>query len=518
LFTASDYLPGVDSAAIDAPRPARLLQARASTVVTVAVGLVAAAPIAIYLWIALHRVGYGYELDWMEGGSVELAARIAHGQSLYVAPSLSFVGWAYTPFYYLLAAAVAKLTGLGFVPLRLVSLLASLGSMATLALIVTRETSDRVAGLVAAGLFAATYVLTGSWFDIGRVDSLFLALTLAALAYGRWAKGVHGGIALGMLAFLAFFTKQSALFAVVPALAYLAAVRWRTGVPALATLATLVVASTLILNATSHGWYLYYIYGELLHQPVVPQLWVQFWTKDILHHLWPLAILVVGGGAVLLWRERALPTKNAVYWVVAAAGLLGSAWVSRLHSGGYLNVLLPAYAAAALLAGLVYGALVRGRYGAVARPVLAAVLIVQLAMLAYPIGPQIPTVYDRAVGAQLIARLRALPGKVIVLRHPWYATMAGKTTSGQEEALSDVLRSADPRGATALRASLRNALNAQNIDAVVIDFPSDVRFFGPELTRYFRLEKRPITTSPLYPLTDLGSAPTLVYVRVRPAR
>ena len=40
----------------------------------------------------------------MEGGSVELAARAAGGHSLYVAPTLAYVGWTYTPLYYLLAA------------------------------------------------------------------------------------------------------------------------------------------------------------------------------------------------------------------------------------------------------------------------------------------------------------------------------------------------------------------------------------------------------------------------------
>ena len=174
------------------------------------------APIAAYAWVALHRVGYPYELDWMEGGSVELAARVAAGHSLYAPPTLAFVGWTYPPLYYWIAAAVAKLTGVGFEPLRLVSLTASLVSIATLAWIVTRETGDRIAGLVAAGLFAATFRISGAWFDTGRVDSLFLALTLLTLAWGRSARGVRGGVALGMLAFLAFFTKQTALLALLP--------------------------------------------------------------------------------------------------------------------------------------------------------------------------------------------------------------------------------------------------------------------------------------------------------------
>jgi len=500
-----------------APPSASPIARRATLLVSAVVCVAMAASIAVYLWVALHRIGYHFELDWMEGGSVELAARVADGHSLYATPSLAFVGWAYTPLYYWVAAAVAKLTGLGFLPLRLVSITASLASMATLAWIVTRETGDRVAGLVAAGLFAATFKISGAWFDIGRVDSLFVALTLLAVAVGRWARGVRGGLALGLLAFLAFFTKQTALLALLPALLYLAVTRRRVGIPALLTVLALVLASTLVLNASSDGWYGYYVFSELVHQPVAYQLWVGFWVNDILHQQWPLVILIAAGGATLVWRARALPALRSppVYYAFAAAGLLGSAWVSRLHSGGYLNVLIPAYAAVALLAGLTYGALVRGRHGAIARPLLAVVLLVQLGLLAYPIGAQIPTAADRATGAELIARLRALPGRVIVLRHPWYATLAGKTASAQEEAIADVLRSSDARGSRALRASLRRALDAEDIQAVVLDYGSDASLFGTELTRDFRVQRKPITASPLYPLTDLRTAPTLLYVRVR---
>lgn len=251
-----------------------------------------------------------------------------------------------------------------------------------------------------------------------------------------------------------------------------------------------------------------------MHQRVAYQLWTGFWVDDVLHQQWPLLILILTGAATLAHRARRLPALDspAVYYAVAAAGLLGSAWVSRLHSGGYLNVLMPAYAAIALLAGLTYGALAQGR-GAYVRALLAAAVLLQLALLAYPIGAQIPTAADRAAGAQLIARLRALPGRVIVLRHPWYATLAGKTTSAQEEAIADVLRSSDPRGSRALRASLHRGIDAQDIQAIVLDYPSDASFFGTELAREFRLQRAPITALPLYPLTDLRSAPTLLYRR-----
>ena len=531
----------MDSAAIlDPPRahtappgPPQILPRRA---ISVLVCLALAAPIAIYLWIALHRVDYPFELDWMEGGSVELAGRVLAGHSLYAAPSIAYVGWTYPPLYYWIAAAVAKITGLGFLPLRLVSLAASLVSMAILGWMVARETGSRIAGLVAAGLFAATFRISGAWFDTGRVDSLFLALTLLALAWGRWATGVRGGLALGVLAFLAFFTKQTALLALVPVLLYLVLARRRVGIPALLTLAALVLGSTLVLNASTGGWYDYYVFSELVHQPVAQPEWIKFWTHDILDEQWPLVTVIVAGGALLAsralraqaWRGdgrrsratamRAAVASPALYYAIGAAGLIGSAWVSRLHTGGYLNVLMPAYAAIALLAGLTYGALDRRSRGWITPAVIALALLVQLALLSYPVGAQIPTAADRAAGTQLIARLKALPGPVIVLRHPWYATLAGKGTFAQEEAIGDVLRSASTRGSRPLRASLANALNRDDVQAVVLDGTFDAHFLGAELARDFRLEPEPITAERLYPLTDVRTAPTLLYLRVRPAR
>jgi hypothetical protein len=511
-------------------RPARTAAVRRAaglrlpSAVRVVVAITVTAPIAVYLWVVAHRLGYPYELDWMEGGSVGLAARVAGGHSLYAAPSLAYVGWTYPPLYYWVAAVVSKVVGIGFFALRLVSVVASLAAMATLGQMVWRETRDRLAGLVAAGLFAATFVVSGAWFDTGRVDSLFVALTLMTLAWGRWARTVRGGIGLGTLAFLAFFTKQTGLVAVAPALLYLAVTRPRVGIPALVTLVGLTVGSTIGLDLATDGWYRYYVFSELTGQPWAQQVWVTFWSDDIWRRQWPLVVLVATGGATLAWeaRRRLRWRSPVVYYGVAAAGLIVSAWLSRLHTGGYVNVLMPAYAALALIAGRTFGELGRRSTRSpgssrAAGLIAAAALLGQVALLAYPPGTQIPTAADRAAGAALIARLRSLPGPVIVLRHPWYATLAGKgNSSAQEEAIHDALRSTAPRAAADLSdAALGRALDTDDVQAVVLDYAGDGSLLGRQFAREFRLQVAPITRSRLDPLTDLRSAPTLLYLRIR---
>ena len=139
----------------------------------IVVVVAAVAPIAIYLYVAVRRLGYPFELEWLEGGEVEIVNRVVHGQAIYVAPSLHYVPYPYPPLFIWVSAAFAKVLGVGFLAPRLVSFLASLGVLALLWQLVRRETGDTVAGLVAAGLFAATYQASGAYFDLARVDSLF---------------------------------------------------------------------------------------------------------------------------------------------------------------------------------------------------------------------------------------------------------------------------------------------------------------------------------------------------------
>ena len=95
---------------------------------------------AVYLAIVPARIAYPFELEWMEGACVDHVRRVLAGQPLYVAPSLDFVPFVYPPLYFWLSAALARVTGIGFLPLRLVSSVSSLGCFALIFLMVRRQT------------------------------------------------------------------------------------------------------------------------------------------------------------------------------------------------------------------------------------------------------------------------------------------------------------------------------------------------------------------------------------------
>ena len=90
---------------------------------------IAAAYILVYLAVALLRLRYPFQLEWIESGSLDQVRRILSGRKLYARPSLGFVSFIYTPVYFYVSAAAARVLGDGFLPLRLVSLAASLGCM-----------------------------------------------------------------------------------------------------------------------------------------------------------------------------------------------------------------------------------------------------------------------------------------------------------------------------------------------------------------------------------------------------
>jgi len=479
-------------------------------------------PMARYLYVVAHRIGYPYELEWMEGGSVEVVHRVVLGQGIYGPPSMHFTPWDYTPLYFWASAAVAEVTGIGFTPLRLVSFTASLAVLWLLYRMVAEETSDRLAGIVAGGVYAATFRLSGAWADIGRVDSLFLALTLWALERSRRARTRRDGMIVGVLFFLSFFTKQDGLVVAAPVVAWLLLARRAAGLSALATLGGLVAGSSVVLDAFTHGWYQYYVFDELRSQGWVGENLRFFWQLSILKPFALAAWLVLVAVAVLLVRDRhrlGALWSRAGFWVAAAAGLFGASWIGRLHNGGFDDVLMPAYAAVALAVGGSV-ALLRRHPRVAARVaasiVLAAVLAAQLHHIGYRVGRQIPTQADARAGEHLIALIRHLPGQVFVFDHPYYGVMAGKGTVADEEAADDIERSGPSEAQRLLIQSMHRALLAPGVGAVILDDPGDERNFEGELSADYHLLPQPAVTGNVFlPVTDLPQRPLLVFVRDR---
>src|SRR3954454_312920 len=104
---------------------------------------IAAVAIGAFVVVALFRLTYPFPLQITEAPTLRELERVLHGQPNYVAPTLQHVPLVYGPLYVYVAAFVALLTGPTYAALRAVSLLASIGPLASLYALVRRETDSR---------------------------------------------------------------------------------------------------------------------------------------------------------------------------------------------------------------------------------------------------------------------------------------------------------------------------------------------------------------------------------------
>jgi hypothetical protein len=475
-----------------APRAARLAAALA--------GLIA---ICAYLFIALSRLTYPFTVEWLESNSLVEVHRILAGQPLYTAPTVGYVPDGYPPLYFLVSAAAARVLGVSYLPLRLVSLVSSLACFALLARLVQRETGSIAAGTGAAGVFAATYFATDTWFDVGRVDSLFLALSIGGLYAARWMRGYPGAIAAGVLLAAAALTKQTGLAEGVAVIAALMAGP-RRGLACVAALAefTVLGVSTLVLALTSGGWYVYYVFEQMGEHSLNGSGFGWFWTAL-------LSTMGIAACAALVGARRV-----PLVLLAGCAALAVEGYAALVHSGGGINDVLPAYLAVALLAGLALGSA-----SAWWVPAVSGVLVLaQSVFLLTGFHPsqEIPTSADRAVGERLIAGMRTLGGTIAVPADPGLSVLAGMAPTAHQDAAYDVLRATNQAAIASFRRSAAEAVAARRFSAIITDGPGPPLGYPPSLSQYYRQCPQPllagVPAALFRPVAGIDARPVSVWI------
>jgi hypothetical protein len=438
----------------------------------------AAAYVAAFAVTGVARAIYPYTIDGLEPGALQQVRRILSGQPLYVPPQLEYVPMIYGPVYYYLAAGVAALSGSELLGIRLVSLLASLGSAGLIALLVRRETASLGIGLVGAGLFLACGPRLDLTMDTGRVDALSLFLLLGSICAARmatleptatWRWSVLSGALMG----LALLTKQTG---VVVALAVLL-IFTLNGVHRLAgyvlPLGLVLGGGTSLLTLQSGQWPPFYLWQLPRGHEIRPELLTRFWSDLDSRFMLP----VVVGPFYLFGRALAGDWRRVVFYTLITLALVGMAWVSNAVLGSGRNVQVTGYAAFALLFALgLHEALTRIRGFAEAASVRRYVLcaaIVQLAVMVYNPRLVVPYRSDLWAGQRLAATLAALPGPIFAPSYQSY--LADPTAvSPDPDAITEVTGSTSggggtPEGVKNWDAQFSEALQAGRFTYIIVD-------------------------------------------------
>lgn len=448
-----------------------------------------------FLAVALLRLPYPFDLEWMEGGSVDHVARVLRFESLYIPPHMAFIPFEYPPLYFYVSGLVASVVGLGYFPLRLVSVIASLACFGCIYRLVRSETGEALYGLLAAGLFAATFRVGGAWLDLARVDSLFLALFLLAILILRGSTSWRWHLVAGIVLSLSYLTKQTALAMALPVLLHALYTSPRNGLWLAGGLTAVAGISSLLLHVATDGWFTFYVWSFPFKHAFAQPVWTTFWTQDMLGAL-PIAFTCA---ALFVVQQLCRGRREDLFWPAVFVGMVGGAYRSRLQTGGYDNVLLPAFAVTAILLGLAVARLVDGlrqRQDArvrFAEAAVYAVCLVQLGLLRYDPRAQIPRAADRDAGEHLLRVLAAVPGDVLLPYHGYLPTVVGKPSQAHLMQVFDILKVGDEHSAR-LAAQFRSAIRHATFAAIVLDDQKSY-FFMPEIDASYVLQP-PVFSTP----------------------
>ncbi|MGE0400349.1 MAG: hypothetical protein AB7T06_26780 [Kofleriaceae bacterium] len=487
------------------------------------------------------RLSYPYDLEWMEGGILHHAMRIHDGQGIYVAPSIDFIPYLYTPLYPSLLALFSGVFGISYVVGRVVSILSLIGIAASAFFHLGSRRHEHarmgpaIAGaLFGLALFAAAYPYMEGWYDLVRADTFFLYIVTAALAgLPRWSTvgtGVrgHARVAAGaaMLA-LAFFTKQTGIIYVALGGMIVLVLAWRRVATYVAVAGAIGLGGTALLQKTTDGWFWIYIREiHAAHDFNMDRFWKSFgyilWHFPAASVVIALTILVV---AITRIAKGPLPrgTHPFLLWtpVYAVSTLVGAVgWGTEF---AHFNAYMPAFLHGGLAAGAALPALFAcARLWFAPRPrvdifasaiALAAAIPLALACYTNRWEPRrfIPTAKDRAAGDKLIARIHAIDGEVWMPSHPWYLHLAGKSPRVHRMGIKDVT-ARKPRPVL----HLDEAIDKQWFSAIVLD-DRDVHLeLGALALRYRAAVKLPANERPrLY--TGAKIVPDSIWLPIRKA-
>jgi hypothetical protein len=436
-----------------------------------ALGIVSVGFILLFLYTAFRRLHYPFSYDQIEGGIVTSVWRIVHGYPLYPPPTLDFVPYLYAPLYFYLAAALSKVIGVGYASLRLISILGTLGSLGVIYALIHGETRSRLAALAGAGLFAACYHPLEGWFDVGRVDSLFVFLFLLAIYCTRRAP-----VLLAVLVWLiAFQAKQTIL----PVAVLVLCADWqrpRRMALGLVTLLGGIGASILVMNHLTGGWYSYYLFGTAKGLPWVLRTAVLYIPVDLLQPL-GLALLILL--ASILCVPPVLRSRSTQFYIFVSFAIYGSIWFLRSHAGSAVNTLMPAYAWTPVLFGVALHRLTSwlssqpSPQAQLCRVLLLGAAVVQIFGHIYHPGRYVPSAVTREARQKFEQQLSALPGDIYVLSHSYDAILAGKKPHAVDDAFGIIQQSPPSPMRTAYLADFQRAIDQRVFSGFVLNDTAD---------------------------------------------
>jgi len=404
-----------------------------------------------YFYVAFSRIAYPFTIEWAESNTFLHVVRVLEGKPIFVPPSYDFIPMIYTPFYYYIVAIFAQVTGQIMFSMRLVSVLASLLIFIMIYALCRLRQITPQSSIIAVGLFAASYAVTGYWFDVGRVDILYLALLLTGyvLIIAQTKRDNAVGVIAGIVVFLSFATKQSALLAI-PFLLFdlILKRRWMKALWLGISFALSCGLFVVLMNTVSKGWFWIYIYEIPSAHPISwGMVTHDFWISYIFPNFpWMIMAVILAVIVLLVLHDKVGAFNHAVFVFTLFLPLSIMSIASMAKQWGYINGLLPIVAALSIISVEAYqlaaAAMTSSQNSAWNLKVLyylvSVSIIFQFVGLRYDFRTQIPTQASLDAGERIISILRISKGPVFIPTSPYLLYMADQQTHFQASSLGDL--------------------------------------------------------------------------------
>tara|TARA_Y100000589_G_C27140265_1_gene624333 strand:- start:700 stop:1626 length:927 start_codon:yes stop_codon:yes gene_type:complete len=260
---------------------------------------------------------------------------------------------------------------------------------------------------------------------------------------------------------MAFLVKQSAL-SIAPFLCLALYLKFqRTALLVGGGLLVSIFLITLGMDLDTGGWYSYYIFQLASEHKWITHRYWSFFTHDLLLWFFPSFLII---GSAIRGNQKVL--SSSIY--LLAIGLFVCAYLSRLHNGGYVNVLMPAHLAIAMLTSRAVFEVFQAE-----KPGLHAVtcllIATQMGICVYNPLFYLPSQDDLFANRKVIHLLKKSPGEVWIPYHSYLAHMAGKPRHSHILAMVDVKQSDGEGVAHAIENELLNKIKNQLFTLIILD-------------------------------------------------
>jgi hypothetical protein len=312
--------------------------------------ILSAFAVILFLYVSLTRFTYPFDLEWCEGSLLDHACRIIDGKPYYIPPAPDFIPTAYPPVYYFLIVFIWKILGVNMWSVRLLSIISTLLIALFIVLISRKYNTSYIYSIAAAGFFLSCYKVTGSWFDLARIDMISLLLFMIALYLGLTKEGNKSLILSGLIAGLSCMTKQNfIILSMIIPLNLILQKRWQATIFFLLPFALLISSMMLILHKQTEGWSNYYIYTAAMYIPSTPFISTLklILFKDFGLSIIPSVILLIVLAYLALKREINL--RSVAILILFLFFAYFQAFNNRLRYGSFVNQYIPFFVAISIL-------------------------------------------------------------------------------------------------------------------------------------------------------------------------